>query len=185
MAMEEPTYARRLLVGVWVRWGGGTSCKRGRWVPSDWGWKGCGRRRRGGIQRVQMPPNAVPDSDLRSAAFCCSSGVDRVISTRSTPKPFAPLEVRGEFRAIDTNVSGIRVSELLPQTAARMDRLTVLRSLTHNDPAHLSSAHAAYTGHLAPNVVSDKDPPRERTTRRIWVRWWRGCGPRRADCPPS
>jgi hypothetical protein len=75
------------------------------------------------------------------------------------PKPNAPAEVRGEFRAIDTVVPGIQISELLPQTAARMDRLAVLRSLTHNDPAHLSSAHAAYTGHLAPNVVSDKDPP--------------------------
>jgi hypothetical protein len=39
------------------------------------------------------------------------------------------------------------------------DKITILRSLTHNDPAHLSSGHSALTGQLAPVVKSDADGP--------------------------
>src|SRR5262249_8468715 len=38
------------------------------------------------------------------------------------PKPDAPSEIRGEFGAIETNVSGIRISEHLPRTAKVLDR---------------------------------------------------------------
>ena len=37
----------------------------------------------------------------------------------------APVEIRGEFRPIATNVPGIEICELLPQLAQRMDRLAV------------------------------------------------------------
>jgi hypothetical protein len=46
------------------------------------------------------------------------------------PKPQAPKEVRGEFNAIDTNVAGIQICEHLPNLAARMDQLTLIRSLS-------------------------------------------------------
>ena len=36
--------------------------------------------------------------------------------------------------------------------------------LTHDDAAHLSSGHLALTGHLAPIVKSDQDPPSDRDT---------------------
>src|SRR6266481_1128092 len=49
------------------------------------------------------------------------------------PKPDAPLEIRGPFRPIATNVPGVRFCELLPRTAARADRLAVVRSLYTND----------------------------------------------------
>jgi hypothetical protein len=45
-------------------------------------------------------------------------------------KPAAPPEVRGEFRPIDSRVPGVQVCELLPQMAAVMDRVAVVRSLT-------------------------------------------------------
>jgi hypothetical protein len=44
-------------------------------------------------------------------------------------KPSAPAEVRGEFRPIATKVSGVHISELLPKTAAVMDRVAVIRSI--------------------------------------------------------
>src|SRR5438045_8881412 len=37
-------------------------------------------------------------------------------------KPDAPSEFRGEFKPIDTNVSGIQICEHLPQIARRMDK---------------------------------------------------------------
>ena len=52
------------------------------------------------------------------------------------PKPLAPADVQGELKAIPTNVSGIHIGEGLPKIAAIMDRLTVVRSLTHPFPLH-------------------------------------------------
>jgi hypothetical protein len=78
------------------------------------------------------------------------------------PKPEAPAEVRGEFRAIATRVPGVRVSEHFPRLARLADRYAIIRSLTHDDPAHLSSVHHLLTGHHAPKVKSDADPPSRR-----------------------
>src|SRR5438094_3103083 len=41
----------------------------------------------------------------------------------------APLEIRGEFNPIPTNVPGIQICEHLPRLAQRMDRFAVLRSI--------------------------------------------------------
>jgi hypothetical protein len=43
--------------------------------------------------------------------------------------------------------------------ADRLDRLAIVRSMTHDDPAHLSSVHHLQTGHLAPRTHSDADGP--------------------------
>jgi hypothetical protein len=42
----------------------------------------------------------------------------------------APSEIRGEFKPIRTNVSGIQVCEHLPRMAAMMDKLAVIRSIS-------------------------------------------------------
>lgn len=52
------------------------------------------------------------------------------------PKPQAPVEIQGEMKAIPTNVSGIHICDHLPKIAQIMDRLTVVRSLTHPYPLH-------------------------------------------------
>jgi hypothetical protein len=52
------------------------------------------------------------------------------------PKPGAPAEVQGEMKAIATCVPGLQICEHLPRTARIMDRLTVVRSLTHSYPLH-------------------------------------------------
>src|SRR5438445_10893469 len=51
-------------------------------------------------------------------------------------KPDAPLEIRGDLRPIRSNLRGCDVCELLPNVAQVMDRLTVVRSLTHPYPIH-------------------------------------------------
>src|SRR6185437_3040406 len=45
------------------------------------------------------------------------------------PKPDAPREVRGPFRAIATKVPGIQVCEHLPLQARIMNKLTLIRSV--------------------------------------------------------
>lgn len=74
-------------------------------------------------------------------------------------KPEAPDEVRGEFKPIDTSVPTIRISEHFPLLARLADRYAIVRSLTHDDPAHLSSVHHVMTGRHAPKVKSDAEPP--------------------------
>jgi hypothetical protein len=59
------------------------------------------------------------------------------------PKPVAPDNIRGPYGSIATAVPGVRLCELLPQTAARADRFAVLRSLTHSDANHSSVAMLA------------------------------------------
>ena len=52
------------------------------------------------------------------------------------PKPEAPAEFRGPFGAIDTNVAGIRTSELLPTLATMADKYALLRSMAHTGGGH-------------------------------------------------
>ena len=80
------------------------------------------------------------------------------------PKPEAPNEVRGPFQAIPTATPGVLVSEHFQRVAQVTDKLAIIRSLTHDDPAHLSSAHTILTGHLPPVNKSDAEPPSERDT---------------------
>ncbi len=53
-------------------------------------------------------------------------------------KPNAPPEVRGEFKPIATKVPGIQISELLPRTAACIDKLAILRSVVGLRDEHSS-----------------------------------------------
>jgi hypothetical protein len=62
------------------------------------------------------------------------------------PKDDAPVEVRGEFHSIASNVPGIRVGELMPRTAKLLDRICVLRAMSTNDNAHSSSGYWMLTG---------------------------------------
>src|SRR5437870_8520621 len=52
------------------------------------------------------------------------------------PKPDAPAEIQGELKAIATNVPGLRICERLPNIARVMDRVTVVRSMSHPYSVH-------------------------------------------------
>lgn len=62
------------------------------------------------------------------------------------PKPDAPAEIRGEFGTIESRTPGLRVGELMPQTAKWTDKLAVLRAVVTNDNAHSSSGYQMLTG---------------------------------------
>ncbi|HUY90909.1 MAG TPA: DUF1501 domain-containing protein, partial [Pirellulales bacterium] len=51
-------------------------------------------------------------------------------------KPEAPLEVRGEFSPIATNVPGIEICEHLPRLAAMSDKLAFIRSVVGSEGQH-------------------------------------------------
>jgi uncharacterized protein (DUF1501 family) len=62
------------------------------------------------------------------------------------PKPDAPVEYRGEFKAIPTRVAGARFSEHMTKLARMADRLAVVRSIHHNQGNHGAGNHYMMTG---------------------------------------
>ena len=62
------------------------------------------------------------------------------------PKPDAPVEFRGPFAAINTNVPGIRVTELLPRLAQLADKYTIVRSLVHTGGGHPAGSLQVLSG---------------------------------------
>jgi len=60
------------------------------------------------------------------------------------PKP--GTDTGGPFRAIETSVPGIRISELLPKTAKLMHHLSLLRSINIDENAHNRGAYVMHTG---------------------------------------
>src|SRR5262249_58372061 len=61
-------------------------------------------------------------------------------------KPAAPVEVRGEFKPIATNVTGVRIVEHLPRLARLADKFTIVRSMTHKALFHNSATYLVTTG---------------------------------------
>src|SRR5687767_11917506 len=51
-------------------------------------------------------------------------------------KPDAPVEVRGEFKPISTNVPGIQICEHLPKLARMMDKMALIRSIVGATGGH-------------------------------------------------
>jgi hypothetical protein len=51
-------------------------------------------------------------------------------------KPDSPAGIRGDLKTIRSNVVGMDVGELLPNCARVMDKVTVIRSMTHPHPIH-------------------------------------------------
>lgn len=62
------------------------------------------------------------------------------------PKPYSPLEYRGEFKTIRTN-TGETFCETVPNLAKCADKFTVIRSMTHGEAAHERGTHNMFTGY--------------------------------------
>ena len=62
-------------------------------------------------------------------------------------KPAAPSEVRGPFRSVATNVAGIEISELLPETARVANHFAIIRSMTSPLGEHGIANHYLLTGY--------------------------------------
>jgi uncharacterized protein (DUF1501 family) len=65
------------------------------------------------------------------------------------PKPDAPVEYRGEFSPIRTNVPGILINEYLPLSARMMDKFSIIRSMHHTDlrASHSTGDQICFTGY--------------------------------------
>ncbi|HEV7223594.1 MAG TPA: DUF1501 domain-containing protein [Pirellulales bacterium] len=70
------------------------------------------------------------------------------------PKPEATSEYRGPYGVIDTNVPGIRISEMLPHHARHADKMVLVRSLHHDTGDHFAGAHWMLTGRFGSTAVN-------------------------------
>jgi len=63
------------------------------------------------------------------------------------PKPFAPIEYRGDLKPIPTKIAGVQFSEMMVKTAEIADKICVIRSMTHGEAAHERGTHNMFTGY--------------------------------------
>jgi hypothetical protein len=109
-------------------------------------------------------PPRRPAAPIRSCILIFYYGGPSHLDTWDM-KPDAPLEVRGEFRSIASNVPGIRVSEHLPLSARVVNHLAIVRSMHHPMTNHNAAAFATLTGRTPARgdleLLSDNasDPP--------------------------
>jgi len=97
---------------------------------------------------MQQQANASGPSPTRAAKSCILIWMDGGPSHFETfdPKPDAPAEIRGDFRAISTSVPGIQISEHLPKLAAIANKYAIVRSVCHNQGNHGAGNHYMTTG---------------------------------------
>lgn len=75
------------------------------------------------------------------------------------PKPDAPEQVRGELKSIKSGVPGLDVCELLPKMAKVMDKVTVIRSVSHPYPLHGVAFATTSISRIEPaNELNPRDP---------------------------
>lgn len=78
-------------------------------------------------------------------------------------KPEAAEEIRGPLKPISSVIPGLPVCEHFPEMAKRMDRVTLIRSMTHEMKNHNSAGYYALTGHAPPS-----DDQRLRDSVDLW-----------------
>ena len=65
------------------------------------------------------------------------------------PKSDAPVEIRGPFKSIATNVPGTHICDTLPLHGRIMDKVSLIRSVHHDNNDHQHGMHWCQTGHDA------------------------------------
>ena len=62
------------------------------------------------------------------------------------PKPDAAEEIRGKYKTIPSNVTGLSVTELLPKMAKAMDKVCLVRSGAHGNDHHETATNWVLSG---------------------------------------
>lgn len=90
--------------------------------------------------------NAEPTKKNTSAILFFMAGGPSHIDMYDR-KPDQVAEVRGPFGGIETRLPGLEVCDLMPRHANIADRISVVRSITHNLGVHDDATHWLQTGY--------------------------------------
>src|SRR5437588_4661194 len=82
---------------------------------------------------------AVKDKDINCILLFLVGGPSQLDTF--DPKPDAPAAVRSPFKTINTNVPGVRVTDVFPQTAKVADKFSLIRTVYHTASAVHDSGH--------------------------------------------
>jgi hypothetical protein len=98
------------------------------------------------LLRHEAAAGISPTADKRSVILLWQPGGPSHLETWDM-KPDAPVEYRGEFTSIPTNLPGYRVCEFMPKLAQMCDKLAILRSVHHTMGEHSQGTHTVLTGY--------------------------------------
>src|SRR2546428_4376741 len=92
------------------------------------------------------------------------------------PKPDAPSNIRGEFKAIKTKVPGVLLSETMPLLAEQLDKCTLIRSMSYTPEGlfnHTAAMYQMLTGYppdkVSPSGQLEPPSPRDFPTCGSWI----------------
>jgi len=99
--------------------------------------------------RLQAADPAAPGAKKPKAEACIHIFLPGGMAHQESfdPKPFAPVEYRGQMGTVQTKLEGVVFNECLPKTAALADKITVARAMTHGEAAHERGTHNMFTGY--------------------------------------
>ncbi len=69
-------------------------------------------------------------------------------------KPDAPVDIRGEFKPLQTKVAGVQICEHMPMLAQRADKYAIIRGITHTVVDHGLAKKYLLTGNKPSQTVS-------------------------------
>jgi hypothetical protein len=72
-------------------------------------------------------------------------------------KPESPLGIRSLFQPIRTAVPGINICDQMPLLAQQMDKVAVVRSVSHGSNVHEPSVYHMLTGRQNPSLVAPRN----------------------------
>ena len=87
--------------------------------------------------------SSKPSKSLKSAIFIYLPGGPSHMDMWDL-KPEAPVEYRGEFKTIDTNVPGVQISEHMPMQAKMFDKFVAMRGIVSADEHSDSNVMTGY-----------------------------------------
>jgi hypothetical protein len=105
-----------------------------------------------GVAASALPPNlpAVPNPDIGPAradsviVIWLAGGMTHIDSL--DPKPDAPVEIRGTLKPIPTRLPGTHFTEVMPNLARILDRLTLIRTYAAGSDDHLIAQSRQLSG---------------------------------------
>lgn len=90
-------------------------------------------------------PGTAPAARAKSCVFLFLFGGPSQVDLWDM-KPQAPPEIRGDFNPVATNVPGIQICEHLPLLAKQMDKVCLVRSMSHRMNVHGPACSEIFTG---------------------------------------
>jgi uncharacterized protein (DUF1501 family) len=96
---------------------------------------------------------SAPTTDEKSVILIWLDGGPSQLETFD-PKPEAPAEYRGPFGVCKTAIPGVCVSSLMPGVARRINKVSLIRSLHHDNGDHFAAAHWMTTGRFGSTSVN-------------------------------